>query len=208
MKIKTIYSVILFVFIVMSCNKNNSTEPEQDKRNIIPLKLNNEWMYDIYNYRLNEADSTYVFTDSSSMFMSISKMDTLDSFSGYYIKNFIFDMFMPPYMIFNNCEGGLFAATQTCCFVPSPRPKIDRVLIFPTAVGDSSKFIGYTIKTRNISDRITVKAGTFDCIIYDVFMNYNLVAGIWASPDVGIIKSWQYFGVIKSEKILQCFDVK
>lgn len=177
---------------------HSTTNQVQDSNNvsgsILPLNIGNYWEYTILSTRLDS-----VLSDTGKVRMEVTRIDTFDNFIGYYINNLIIHPFFSfgSILILSNLADGLYTAENQLTIPPSS-PKIQKVLPFPTFLSDSVHYSSYIIYTNSVSEKITVPAGSFDCIKYSMLLNGDTVAVIWAKPNIGIIHLWVQFGIVRN----------
>ncbi|MFA6597338.1 MAG: hypothetical protein WCS69_06415 [Ignavibacteriaceae bacterium] len=206
---KIVYVFALFSSLLsINCKFSNPTASPYSKIEIFPLNLNNSWNYTCLHYSLNSDNSIKGLIDSSEIIMEVVKTDSMDSFKGYYVKNLIVNTFPALKMLLKNENDGLYIASVDELLTTSPRhAKVERVLKYPTADNDSSTFAGYTIKTKSSSEKITINNRTYACVLYDVYQSSGIVAQFWMIPNIGIVKTWQYFGYTMYEFKLNSYTL-
>lgn len=192
---------VVYVFSLLSCllsitcKDSHLTAFESSKIEILPLNLNNSWNYTCLYYSLNPDNSIKGLIDSFDIKMEVIKIDSIESFKGYYVKNLIVNTFPALRMLLNNKVDGLYIASVDAeITIPPQHSKVERVLKYPTVENDSSIFSSYTIKTKAVSETVTLNNRTYTCVLYDVYQRSEIVAQFWLAPNIGIIKTWQYFG--------------
>ncbi len=182
---------VLFFFwaglLFLSCD-SESTSPSAGFQ-ILPLAVGNYWNYESYWVRDN-----IVVSDSFINQMSIISLDTVKSFIGYKLSNFLLWSWRSTYC--SNRSDGLHIAVDPDENPPSPPPpprplKVGKGLSFPTYPGDTWNFDIYQIRTANLNQFISVPAGEFNCINYQVLEADTLVAELWVTQNIGIIKGIQ-----------------
>lgn len=194
--------VILFAY---SCDVNESNYSSD----ILPIKEGNSWDYQLIEYKYNELDSNIVYLDTSIVHMKVVKVDTLGSFAGHYIENYLVYLgWDVSAVVFANKEDGLYIARRFGFFYPPPPPKIEKALSYPTFVGDTTHFDYYIIRTSSLDDIMNVSPGIYKCIVYEVFSENVLVGKLWMVPNVGIVKYWQLYGVVNLNYELISFQIK
>lgn len=173
--------------LFLSCN-SDSTGPSTGFQ-ILPLAVGNYWNYESYLVRDN-----IVVSDSFINQMSIISLDTVKSFIGYKLINFLMWSWRSTYC--SSRGDGLHIAVDPDENPPSP-PPLPRPLItgkglsFPTYPGDSWNFDVYQIRTTKLNESISVPAGVFNCIAYQILEADTLVAELWVTQNIGIIKGIQ-----------------
>ncbi len=198
MKNLILFASILSV-IIFSCD---ITKPETNINKILPLVVGNAWNYKSLEYTYDSVDSNLTIIDSSFIQMVVVKVDTLDSFYGYFIDNFFINLGWEIYFIFNNKKDGLYVAQKKTGISPRPgstiqpiSPKIVRLLSYPTYVGDTLTYDSdLLIKTTSLNDNIVISNNSFNCIVYEALSNGKLLGKFWMHPNIGLIKSWQLYG--------------
>ena len=159
-------------------------------------------------YSLNSDNSIKGLIDSSEITMEVVKNDSMESFKGYYVKNLIINTFPALKMVLNNENDGLYIASVDAELTIPPRhSKVERVLKYPTVNNDSSTFSSYTIKTKSFSETVTINFRTYPCVLYDVYQRSGIVAQFWMAPNIGIVKTWQYFGFTMYEFKLKNYTI-
>lgn len=203
-KIPFYFTAALVILFAYSCDVN---EPGYSG-NIIPIKVGNNWDYRLIQYKYDEVDSSIIYLDTSIVHMNVVKADTLGSFAGHYIENYLVYLgWDVSAVVFANKEDGLYIARRFGVFYPPPPPKIEKALSYPTFIGDTTHFDYYIIRTSSLDEILSLSSGTFKCIVYEVFSENVLVGKLWMSPNVGIIKYWQLFGVVNLNYELQSFQL-
>ncbi len=187
------------MLLFLSCNLNDESGQYDSSFGILPLKTGNTWQY--FQQTL---DSNGNALDTSTVTMSVIRSDSIGSFKGYSIRGFYF-WFVNPVIFANRADGLYTANIPGIIFIPLPPPKIEKTIAFPTFRGDTLTYSGYLIKTRNVNETLTVKAGTYSCIVYDIEKDNHNLGEIWMAPYVGIIKSRQQIGIASEVHELQSF---
>jgi hypothetical protein len=195
---------ILITLSFFSCDVTESNYTSS----ILPITVGNYWDYQLIQYKYDEVDSSIIYLDTSLVHMNVVKADTLESFAGFYIENYIVYLgWDVSAVVFANKEDGLYIARRFGFFNPPPPPKIEKALSYPTFVGDSTNFDYHIIRTLSINEIINVSSGSFKCIVYEVFDDNMLVGKLWLTPNVGIVKYWQLFGVVNLEYELKSYKL-
>jgi hypothetical protein len=195
---------ILITLSFFSCDVTESSYTSS----ILPITVGNYWDYQLIQYKYDEVDSSIIYLDTSLVHMSVVKADTLESFAGFYIEDYIVYLgWDVSAVVFANKEDGLYIARRFGFFSPPPPPKIEKALSYPTFVGDSTNFDYYIIRTLSINEIINISSGSFKCIVYEVFDDNMLVGKLWLTPNVGIVKYWQLFGVVNLEYELKSYKL-
>jgi hypothetical protein len=185
MKLQFSCCLLLLLVAVISCKTENTTAPishpitQQDTRRIVPLATGNFWNYD---WTIADTVGRTLRRDTATL--SVFGPDTLGAAYEYYLSNekSIYLFFLPS-GVFEN-KDGLYAPT------PYPPPDSTRAIVYPTVPGDSCVYDHYIRKTISINEVITVPAGTFSCVEYDLYIvsPYVLCQKMWCAPGVGIVK--------------------
>lgn len=205
MKILFYFIAPLVIFFAYSCDVNEISYSSI----ILPINVGNSWDYRLIQYKYDELDSSIIYLDTSLVHMNVIKADTLESFAGYYIENYIVYLgWDVAAVVFANKEDGLYIARRFGFFYPPPPPKIEKALSYPTFIGDSTQFDYYIIRTSSLDEIVNVSSGKYKCIVYEVFSENVLVGKLWMLPNVGIVKYWQLFGVVNLNYELQSFQLK
>lgn len=174
----------------------DSASPYIGDEQILPLAIGNTWIYNSIHYDRQYPDTSIVMIDSTTVEMKITKVDSIDKFTGYYIQNLIFPLWNVDYILFNYDSNGLYAIYKNLAGPviipppPPPPPHVETVIPYPGIIGGKTNFDGYDIALRSVSEKVTVPAGTFYSNLYEVYTDTSVVAKIWAVPNVGIIKMW------------------
>lgn len=198
---------ILFFFIAgvlsFSCD-SELTSPTAGSQ-ILPLAIGNKW-----NYQSYWVNNHIIVSDTFFTQMSITSLDTVKSYIGYRLRNFLFWDWRSTYC--SNKSDGLHIAIDPDenAPIPPPPPPPPRPLIIgkglssPTYVGDSWNFDTYQIRTAKLNQSISVPAGVFNCINYEIFEADTLIAELWVTPAIGIIKGLQKYasGEIKVNMLI------
>lgn len=209
MKKISFYLFPIIILLFLSCKRSGVSGPELTFNTILPLSVGNYWVYSSVDYRINEFDSSIIILDSSIVKMEVDKEDTLDSFIGFSIKDYIFLITWDiSEILFANKDDGLYIV-QRQGFVYPPQPaRISKALSYPTFVGETNSFGGYIIKTKSLSELKSVEAGSFNCILFEVFFHDALVGKLWVAPNLGIVKSWRLFGLVIEENELLYYNLQ
>jgi len=126
--------------------------------------------------------------------MTIDRLDTIKSFIGYHVTGFILWSWRTTYC--SQTTDGVYIAVDPDEGLPvsipplPPKPLITgKGLSFPTVIGDSWQFDTYVIRTKNLNQSISVPAGIFSCVEYEILDSSSVVGAIWSSPNMGIVKA-------------------
>lgn len=199
--IKAVYVILLISLVELSCNLSEEPGQYDSSYGILPLKTGNTW-----EYFQQTLDTNGYAIDTSSIIMSVTGPDSIGSFKGYRIRGFFFWIVNP--IVFANYPDGLYTANGPLLVVISGSPtNIERAIAFPTFPGDTLTYSGFLIKTRSVNQPITVKAGNFNCIVYDIIKDNHNLGEIWMTPEVGIIKARQQIGYATEVHELQTFKL-
>jgi hypothetical protein len=178
--------IILFIMVTLSAcedERSISLQAQNDSGVIWPLATGNTW---VYKHTL--VDTSRNLFDSSTVSMVVLGKDSNQTFVGYHIRDFIFWFVNPGVLLAANRTDGFYLATWGL-IVPRPAPNVARGLPYPTFPGDTLTYQGLLITTQRTSTVITVPAGTFECVQFDISSNGESRGTIWASPNVGIVKT-------------------
>jgi len=199
--INTIYIIFLISLLISSCKQSNEPGQYDSSLGILPLKTGNTWQY---SYQTLDSGGHAV--DTASVIMSVVRFDSIGSFKGYIIRGFYFWFINP--VVFANRTDGLYTANMPPFISdPAPPPVIERTIAYPTFSGDTLTYSGYLLKTRSVNQKITVKAGYFTCIVYDIIKDNRNLGEIWMTPNIGIIKSRQQVGLATEVHELQTYKL-
>ncbi len=207
---KTILKNFFFIIVLFffSCENSTGVKPS-DNTNLIPLKINNHWEYNLIKYRFNPDDSLTTLYDSTSLEMEVTKYDTLDSFTGFQINSLPFSLFITGSPIYYYKDDGFYCAIPPLVVAIPPLPSTEkRLLLFPTNVGDKNNYNDYLITTARTNENVTVYSKKFSCIRYDVTYNADVVGKIWIAPGLGVVKSWQKVGLITNDYFLYSYNLE
>jgi len=168
----------------------------------LPLTEGNSW-----EYQQTTLDSAGIVTDSSGLTMTVGAPDTIADVTYHSISNFIF-----PYLdvtLWTNLPDGVYGISP----LPPPPgpspPNVSQLLSFPTFPGDTLVYRAYTLHTASLSVNIVVPAGSFNCVRYDIYSAGEMVAQLFITPNVGIIKAWRKTGqsrIVEELDSLQVVD--
>ncbi|HVN48801.1 MAG TPA: hypothetical protein VMU30_08275 [Bacteroidota bacterium] len=186
------FLVLVLLFTITSCKKENTTQPVSGSLSkvILPLAAGNSWTY----------QGQYVDTSGNvglidTVTMTTYGPDTIGGFAyGYWIQNSILGFIK---------YDGLYAQSE---FEPSIS---NRALSFPTFIGDTVIYNYWLVKTRMVDTMISVQAGTFACIEYDVYITSNpiIFAKMFWSPNIGLVKLLPFKGYPSAEYRLISFKL-
>ena len=201
MKLHILLFVLAVIGTIGGCKSDSGIVPSFDNNEILPLASGNTWMF-----LRTGIDSNGTIVDSSSLLMAVGQPDTFGREIVYPVSNFPFVFTQPGPLLLANKSNGLHNVIGR----PHPlSPVFLHVLQFPTAVGDTVRFSGYTIRSGSLSESVAVHAGSFTCIRYDILQDNVAVARIFMVPDIGIVKSWQrYYGLSGLVDQLHSFQVQ
>ncbi len=195
------FLILLLTTTFPACKEEAGVPSIPAEDAILPLTTNNSW-----NFLRRGIDSNGVTVDSSLLSMTVGQPDTLGTEEAYPVSNFPFVFIDPGPLLWANRTGGLYNV------IPGPTPPsraFVRVFQYPTAMCDSLRFSGHTIVTASVTEMVTVPAGSFRCVRYDIFQSGTLRGQLFVAPNVGIVKSWQrYFGLSALVDELWTFQVR
>jgi hypothetical protein len=171
--------MMISLLAVPSCKKDNLTQPNSRTISdvILPLAAGNTWRY---QGQLIDTTGNVVHTDTVAM--NAMGPDTIRSVYGYWIQGSIFGFIQ--YNGLSNRSDGLYAQSL---YEP---PTYSRALPFPTFIGDTVRYGYWLVKTKTLDQTVSVSAGIFTCIEYDVYdaSNHNLLLEMFCSSNVGLVK--------------------
>jgi len=193
------FAAVIILVILSSCKKENITEPNLGTSVILPLASGNTW-----KYQRNFIDTLGNTVGNDTVTMTILGPDTIGSTYGYSIinGNFIYNLIQPFGLI--NRQDGLYAATVY------PPPTYTKALPFPTIAGDEVVYDNYQVKTKSLQRIVSVPAGTFTCVEYEVshyYYHYIVCPEMCCSPNVGIIKLSERIGYLTYEYNLISYTI-
>lgn len=199
---------VMAILILLMLNLSNCSKPEEETTQdgvILPLSEGYTW-----KYTQDVVPENTFFSDIDTVIMEVVRADTMDGFVGYFVRNLIIEPIRfddGSTMRLSNRDDGLYTATKYMFTEPSPPAIVERALPYPTVVGESIEYSGFNIVTKSISHPVTVPAGNFDCLWFEVYSDSSLLAEIWAQADIGIIRSWMQFGSIKIHHELTQYEL-
>ena len=184
--------IIVQIVLLICCNNPENSIPQEGV--LIPLSEGNHW-----DYRKTSSRLEVLSPEADTVNMKVVQSDTMDGFAGYYVENLIIGpvIFGPADLILANRSDGLYSALRSLDFYPPPAPTVERALAYPTDVDERIEYSSYQIVTKSLSEPISVPAGDYDCLWYEVYGDTTLLGEIWVKPDIGIIRSWIQFGIKK-----------
>jgi len=194
--------LIQSIIFLMSCDNPND-EIIQDGV-LIPLEEGFEW-----NYLQTWETTSSNITAPDTFRMWVMVADTFDTFSGHYFARFMISpmSFGETWMITSNKPDGIYTAIRSFNSAGPTPPIIERALPYPTHVGERIPYDGHQVVTKSLSTSVTVPAGSFSCLWYEVHKDNALVAEYWIKPDIGIIKSWIELGTTKYYRELLDYEL-
>ncbi len=190
---KTVKSVYIYVFtfcliLVSFVACNTGSEPEDSKKQLIPLAIGNSW-----SYTQTTFDTTGKVSSAAYHFDDKVDSDTIISNEKWYHSEGY-----PNYVWITNRSNGFwhFAKAGTSLLI-----KRDTTLLvfgYPAKIGTKPG----TYEVVSLDKEVTVQAGTFRCIhyVYKVAnpTNYWFTGfEYFITPGLGIVK-WQQFGKLSS----------
>jgi len=181
----------------MTCENSNPVNSSTTQP-ILPLANGNTWNYGRTFVR---ADSSV--SDTTFITMTASGPDTIEAFIGYRITNLV--VLPIGAVLLANHPDGIYAKDDPSSYPqPSPITPVLKFLKYPTTVGDTLTYKNLLIRTKNTFEAVTATAGTFSCYHYEV-LDDSLVAEVWLSPGVGLVRSWIQIGSSKRFEDLRSF---
>lgn len=190
----------IIMTLLLACDVS---EPDSGST-IIPLNIGNEWDYRMIEYNYNAEDSSFDYLDTSFIKMKVLRIDTLDTFIGYVIDNYIFylggDVFE---ILFANKNDGFYQSSKFRYGII----RVQKALSYPTFIGDLVSFDYFSIKTTAVNETINIFSQSFDCIVYEFFSNQTLIGKLWVKPGIGIIKRIKISGNFYQEYVLINYDL-
>lgn len=188
--VKSFYTLaITFCFtfaVLVACNSGN--EPEDSKKQLIPLAKGNSWSYVQTTFDTTGKASTAVYHIEDKV-----DSDTIISNEKWYHSEGY-----PSSVWITNRNNGLWHFAKSGA---SPLIKKDTLILvfsYPTKVGD--KFGTYQVISLDVD--VKVPAGTFSCIHYSYYVpnpTNSWYSGFeyFITPGLGIVK-WQQVGKLSS----------
>lgn len=168
-----LFFIIFAICFLISCkdsvtDPNDTKDPNQGSAGLIPLKVGNNWKYNVYSNNLLAGELT----------LKVIYATTINNY-----QYFKFDDETPFGEYVTNKQDGFYMSDTIDNF---------ELLYFkyPTQVGDM--FGMYQFKVISIDTSITTIAGTFSTIYYQSKMQqgegqeYNI--NVFIKPNLGIIK--------------------
>jgi len=186
------------VFTITGCTNDSGFSPSPPQSFILPLAEGNSWIY-----VRTEIDSSGATVDSSVFMMAVGQPDTFGTEKAYPVSNFRFEFEGTNLFLRVHRSDGLYNVKPRSN--PDP-PIFIHVLPFPTMIGDSLLYSGYVIRTGSANESVTVPAGSFACIRYDISENGIIVGETFVAANIGIVKFWQrYFDLLRQEDKLRSY---
>lgn len=190
---KTKFLLILcLTFYVISCSSDSSNDSNSTPSTSLPLNSGNYWTYDVYNHATTNApetwtrDSLYVANDTLINGISLKKMKTLNTPSGFFSGTL------------NN--NGLRVDGNTMKISGS----VDFSAGLPTSLAFGVSDFIILKENANIGEQLSSTSGTFDQTIsgYPLTFNYTLRSEANGSQSTMISDGITYADITKTKVIL------
>ena len=200
MRLSALSMLLVGTMSIGGCSNDTGFRPSLQQDQILPLATGNFW-----EFLRTGIDSSGTSIDSSSLMVTVGQPDTFGTEKAYPVSNFRLEFEDPGPLLRVNRTDGLYNVAVR----PSPDPpSFIHVLTFPTVIGDSLPYSGYIIRTGSVNESVTVPAGSFTCIRYDILLNGITVGQTYVVPNIGIVKSWQrYFGLLRQVDQLRSYHI-
>jgi hypothetical protein len=152
-KVNLLSILILLLFSLISCDESAVNEPPKKSNNneIVPLSIGNNWVYLNYDYEIKPTP-TIVYSDEK-----ITKDTIINN-----VKYFVLEKLFSP--------GKSFCYSDSSGYFQSSKDYNVKIK-YPVQVGEVFYMSPYhdTVKVISVNQKITVPAGTFECIHYQSF---------------------------------------
>jgi hypothetical protein len=171
MKKLLILLAFLFIILLSGC-KNNPTGPTNAKE-IWPLKIGNNWVLKSYH-----LDSLGNITDTLSVTYHVDSDTTINGQKIYIINHYTFPLYCC------NLSDGFYQYSVN----QAGHDTLIIALKYPVNEGDIFLSGLDTFHVKSTNENISVPAGNFSCIHYEIIGNVVGKTVIYCTPGVGLIK--------------------
>jgi hypothetical protein len=194
-------AVLLMIISLIGCGKKDPLQPETViPDHIMPLKLGNSWVYEMYFYNPgdpNPAESYY-------WHMTVTEDPVINSEQWYIVMHTVAMQSVPDdidtlyFVHYTNREDGLWLK-------PGPADVAELKTKYPVSTGEN--FTGYsneyffssmTFEVISTNSMANVPAGNYSCYHYAANPNASLIVNDYHAPRVGMVRSdWLVFDNIQ-----------
>lgn len=175
---KQIYLVVIFLFSLIGCKKDEPTAVEQKKElYITPFEVGNSWHYTTY---YTQKDSN-IFTFWSTI-LNVTKDTVINSERWFLLNDSI--------AILTNRKDGLYQLAKDS----NSQYTSTLVIPFPAQNGSEYQLSSGTLKVVQIDTSISIDDGVHSCYAYAVkYKNQTEFLNKWYySPGIGSIREETY----------------
>ncbi len=172
--------IISFVLILISCKHSPVSSDQQF--DLIPLKVGQSWKYTVTTF------DSLGYVEGSGLIAELIDQDTVINNRKWFYSFNSTEWYSPNIVLYSNQPDGLYRSTDS-------GKTSTNYFKYPAAINDISVSNGDSTIVIKVNELVTVKSGTYLCLLYQKVYNRNssrIVLYTYVSPGYGKIKGDWY----------------